>query len=221
MTAACTVPKEQLKCKYCGTQNSHNTAACLKKQKAEKEKKEGENKNSKKDTNPKAKTESQERRDASAERKRNLSQPRDNRSPQRGHTSCAQVRVQNMGNHPSGTHSDSDEDDYDTPPETLDSDNDLEEENDDPNVPENSDEEISEDEDIEDLQNRLENDTEISVGNFLNFPDLLHLNNSDQDTSNSEITHSDNEQFHHQKVAEQGQSHLYLQVHGQGGDILH
>ena len=44
-----------------------------------------------------------------------------------------------MGNHPSGTHSDSDEDDYDTPPETLDSDNDLEEENDDPNMPENSD----------------------------------------------------------------------------------
>ena len=69
-----------------------------------------------------------------------------------------------MGNHPSGTHSDSDEDDYDTPPETLDSDNDLEEENNDPNVPENPDDEISEDEDIEDLQNRLENDTAIDVG---------------------------------------------------------
>merc|ERR1712237_76471 len=100
-----------------------------------------------------------------------------------------------MGNHPSGTHSDSDEDDYDTPPETLDSDNDLEEENDDPNVPENSDDEISEDKDIEDLQNRLENDTAIEVGKFLNFPDLLCLNKTGLDTNNSEITHSDNEQF--------------------------
>ena len=100
-----------------------------------------------------------------------------------------------MGNHPSGIHSDSNEDDYQTPPETLDSDNDLEEENDDPNVPEYSDDEISEDEDIEDLQNRPENDTAISVGNFLNFPDLLCLNTSGQDTSNSEITHSDNESF--------------------------
>ena len=42
-----------------------------------------------------------------------------------------------MGNHPSRTHSDSDEEDYETPPETLDSDTDLEEENDDPNVLEN------------------------------------------------------------------------------------
>ena len=100
-----------------------------------------------------------------------------------------------MGNHPSRTHSDSDEEDYETPPETLDSDTDLEEENDDPNVLENSDEEISEDEDIDDLQNRPENDTAISVGNLLNFPDLLRLNTSGQDTSNSEINHSNNETF--------------------------
>ena len=100
-----------------------------------------------------------------------------------------------MGNHPSGTHSDSDEDDYDTPLETLDSDNDLEEENDDPNVPENSDDEISEDEDIKDLQNRPKNDTAIEVGKFLNFPDLLPLNKTGLDKNNSEKTHSDNEQF--------------------------
>ena len=153
------------------------------KQKADKEKKQGEN-NGKKDANPKPKSESQERRDASNERKRNLSLPKDNRSPVRGHTSCAQVRVQRMGNHPSGTHSDSDEDDYDTPPETLDSDNDLEEENDDPNVPENSDDDISEDEDNKVLHNRPENDSAISVGNLLNFPDLLRLNKSGQDTMN-------------------------------------
>ena len=148
MAAACTVPKTQLKCKYCATQNSHNTAACIKKQKVEKEKKEGDNKNSKKDTNPKAKTTSLERRDASGNNKRDLSQPKDNRSPQRLGNSCAQVRCSNMGNKPSGNYSDSDEeDDYDTPPETLESDNDLEEENDDPNMPEISDDNISEDED--------------------------------------------------------------------------
>merc|ERR1712089_35002 len=101
-------------------------------------------------------------------------------SPVRNHNSCVQIRVQSMGNHPSGTHSDSDKDDYDTPPETLDSDNDLEEGNDDPNVPENSDDEISEDDDIKDLQNRPENDTAIDVGNFLNSPDLLRLDNSGQ-----------------------------------------
>ena len=56
MAAACTVPKTQLKCKYCETQNSHNTAACLKKKKAEKEKNEGEKNGNKKDTNLKAKT---------------------------------------------------------------------------------------------------------------------------------------------------------------------
>merc|ERR1711867_9708 len=188
MAAACTIPKDKLQCKFCNSQNSHNTAACIKKQKADKEKEQGEN-NGKKDANPKPKSESQERRDASNERKRNLSLPKDKRSPVRNHNSCVQIRVQRMGNHPS------DEDDYETPPETLDSDNDLEEENDDPNVPENSDEEISEDEDIDDLQNRPENDVAIIVGNLLNFPDLLHLNTSGQDTSNSEITHSDNEQF--------------------------
>merc|ERR1712082_446786 len=33
MAASCTVPKLQLKCKFCESQNSHNTAACLKKKK--------------------------------------------------------------------------------------------------------------------------------------------------------------------------------------------
>merc|ERR1712240_411210 len=111
MAAACTVPKTQLKCKYCATQNSHNTAACLKKQKTEKKKKEGDNKNNKKNTNPKAKKASQERRDASANNKRDLSQPKDDRSPQRLGNSCAQVGVCNRGNKPSENYSDSDEED--------------------------------------------------------------------------------------------------------------
>ena len=42
MAAACTIPKDKLSCKFCNSQNSHNTAACIKKQKADKEKKQGE-----------------------------------------------------------------------------------------------------------------------------------------------------------------------------------
>ena len=42
MSAACTVPKEKLFCKFCDTKNSHNTSACIKKQRAEKGKKQGE-----------------------------------------------------------------------------------------------------------------------------------------------------------------------------------
>ena len=38
MSAACTVPKEKLFCKFYDTKNSHNTSAYIKKQKAEKEK---------------------------------------------------------------------------------------------------------------------------------------------------------------------------------------
>merc|ERR1712208_30280 len=50
MAAACTMPKDKLQCKFCNSQNSHNTAACIKKQKVDKEKKQGEN-NGKKDEN--------------------------------------------------------------------------------------------------------------------------------------------------------------------------
>merc|ERR1712208_232596 len=38
MAASCTVPKAQVKCKFCETEKSHNTAACLKKKKNEKKK---------------------------------------------------------------------------------------------------------------------------------------------------------------------------------------
>ena len=47
MAAACTIPKEKLQCKFCGTQNSHNTAACIKKQKSDTEKKRGKIKTAK------------------------------------------------------------------------------------------------------------------------------------------------------------------------------
>ena len=66
MSAACTVPKDKLFCKYCDTKNSHNTYACIKKQKVDKEKKQGEN-NGKKENTPKPQTTSQQRRNASEE----------------------------------------------------------------------------------------------------------------------------------------------------------
>ena len=94
----------------------------LEKEKSEKEKREGE-KGGKTDTTIKGKTTSQDRRDnSSGNNKRDLSQPKDNRSPARFGTSCAQVRMRGMGDKPSGNYSDSDdEEEYDTPPETLDS----------------------------------------------------------------------------------------------------
>ena len=100
------------------------------------------------------------------------------------HNSCVQVRT--MGNHPSSTHSDSEEKDYETPLETLDTESDPEMENDNLKVPENSEDDMAEDEDIDELQNRPENDTGISVGNLLNFPDLLRQNTSGRDTNQTE-----------------------------------
>ena len=94
----------------------------LKKKKVEKEKREGE-KGGKTDTTVKGKTTSQDRRDnSSGNNKRDLSQPKDNRSPIRFGAPCAQVRLRGMGDKPSGNNSDSDEEEeYNTPPETLDS----------------------------------------------------------------------------------------------------
>ena len=37
--AACTIPKEKLYCKHCDIKSLHNTSACLKKQKDDKERK--------------------------------------------------------------------------------------------------------------------------------------------------------------------------------------
>ena len=98
MSAACTVPKEKLFCKHWEVKNFHNTSACIKKQKADKEKKQVEN-NGKKDENPKPRPNSKERRDDSNNRKRNLSLSKENGSPVRNHNSCVQIGVQSMGNH--------------------------------------------------------------------------------------------------------------------------
>merc|ERR1711867_147263 len=121
--------------------------------------------------------------------KRDLSQPRSNRSPQRFGAPCAQVRVFEKGDTPPDDNSDSDEDDeYDTPPESLEYDNNPEEENDDPNMPENTDDDISDDEDNEILHNTADNDSAIETGNLRNFPDLLCIHNSGQDTTSDEET---------------------------------
>ena len=66
MVAACTVPKEKLYCKFCDTKNLHNTSACIKKQKEEKDKKKGSN-TGKMDKVDKPAT-SRERREASEEK---------------------------------------------------------------------------------------------------------------------------------------------------------
>ena len=82
-----------------------------------KRKKQGEN-TGKKENTPKQPTASQERRTASEERrKQDLSNLWRNSSPSLLHNSCVQVRM--MGNHPSSTNSNSDEETYDTPLETL------------------------------------------------------------------------------------------------------
>merc|ERR1712115_234311 len=173
----------QLKCKYCETEKNHNTAACLKKKKNEKKKE--EEKAGKTDQTPK-KPNSQERRDGSDPNKRNLSQPKSNRSPQRFSVPCAQVRVFEKGASPPESDSDSEEE-YDTPPESLESDINPEE-NDDPNVPENTDDEISVDEDREIFHNTAGNDSAIETANLRNFPDLLRIQNSNKETTSDEET---------------------------------
>ena len=120
----------------------------MKKQKSDKEKKQGENTGKKEDT-PKP-SNSKERRTASEEKRlRDLSKLQRNSSPSLMHNSCVQVRT--MGNYLSGTHSDSDEESYDTPPESLDTESDPEYDNDDPNAPELSEDDITQDEDIDEL----------------------------------------------------------------------
>ena len=77
------------------------------------------------------------------------------------------------------------------------------------------------DEDNKILQNRPENDSAIETANLRNFPDLLRLHNSGQDTNNSGITHSTRETFPPSNVVEQGLKDHYLLVLGRGGTILH
>ena len=60
-------------------------------------------------------------------------------------------------------------------------------------MPENTDDETSEDEDNEILQNTAENDSAIETANLRNFPDLLRLTKSGQDTNTSGITQSTRE----------------------------
>ena len=98
------------------------------------------------------------------------------------------VQLQTMGNFLSGTHSDSDKDSYETPPETE-SEPEYDE---DPNAPELSDDDLENDEEVEELLNRPENDLTISLHSFLNFPDILNLNTADQGTCHSDTEHSDN-----------------------------
>ena len=65
---------------------------------------------------------------------------------------------------------------------------------DDPNTPELSDDNLENDLEVEELLNRPENDTAISLHSLLNFPDILNLT-AGRKTCNSDTKHSDNENY--------------------------
>ena len=110
----------------------------------------------------------------------------------------------------SGTHSDLDKDSYETPLETLDTESELEYD-DDPNTPELSDDNLENDSEVEELLNRPENDTAISLHSLLNFPDILNLT-AGQRTCNSDTEHSGNKVIHHHTVAKEDQNRTAQQV---------
>ena len=66
---------------------------------------------------------------------------------------------------------------------------------DNPNAPELSEDDLENDEEVEELLNRPENNSVISLGGLLNFPDLLKLNKKGKHTYNSDIEDSDNEHY--------------------------
>ena len=98
------------------------------------------------------------------------------------------------GNFLSGTNSDSDEESYKTPPESLKTESEPEY-NDDPTAPKLSDDNLENDEEVKELLNRPENDTAMSLSSLLNFPDLLKLNTAGQHINNSDTEYSDNEHY--------------------------
>ena len=99
-----------------------------------------------------------------------------------------------MGNFLLGTYRDSDKESNKTPPESLEIESDPEYD-DNPNAPELSEDNLKHDEEVEELPRRPENDTAMSLSSLLNFPDILRLNTSGQNTNNSEAEDSDNEHY--------------------------
>ena len=154
MSAACTVPKEKFFCKFWDTKNSHNTSACIKKQKEEKERKK-ENKVGKTDKDVKPATSCERREQSEEKRKRDLSALKRNSSPVTLHTSS--VQVQTKINFLSGTYSDSEEESYKTPLESLKTESEPEYD-DNPNAPELSEDNLENDEEVKELLNRPENE---------------------------------------------------------------
>ena len=127
MAASCLVPKEKLYCKHCNMKSSHNTSACFKKQKEDKEKKKGtkEDKSGKEKppTSPKRMEMSEERQ------QRDLSKSfrAGHSSPIVQHNSCVQLQLkEDNGNYLSWNNDDSGDDSYETPPETINTDSESE-----------------------------------------------------------------------------------------------
>ena len=82
--------------------------------------------------------------------------------------------TKNLGSILSGDNNDSDNKSYKTPPETVDTESETEQD-DNPNVPENSEDELEDDLEIEELLNNPENDTVMDLHKFLNYPDISDL----------------------------------------------
>ena len=89
------------------------------------------------------------------------------------------------GNYLLWNNNDLDDDSYETPPETINTDSEPEHD-DKTNAPENSDDEFENDSKLEELMNSPENDTAMELNKLLNFPDLLHIKKTGQDSSDSD-----------------------------------
>ena len=63
---------------------------------------------------------------------------------------------------------------YKTPPETINTDSESEDD-DNPNAPENSNDEFENDSELEEFMNNPANDTAMELNKLLNFPDLLDI----------------------------------------------
>ena len=86
----------------------------------------------------------------------------------------------------SGNKDDLDDDSHNTPPETINTDSEPDYE-DDPNPRENSEDDFENDSEVEELHNNPENDTAMDLHKLLNFPDIIDIKKTGQNSSNTDI----------------------------------
>ena len=88
------------------------------------------------------------------------------------------------GNYLSWNNDNWDDDSYETPPETINSESESEDD-DNPNAPENSNNEFENDSEHEEMLNNPANDTAMELCKMLNFPDLLDVTKKNQESSSA------------------------------------